>query len=117
MVIIRIKPGGLRKKAGRDNDVPSLIDSDISRRNFRKNWARLVQKIYNVDPLKHSKCHGKMRIISFIEQPEIIKKILKHLNLWDTRINDPPAKKPEHIPELFYDDSISQIPETDYWSQ
>jgi hypothetical protein len=68
-----------------------------------------------------------MRIISFIEQPEIIKKILKHLNLWETRMNDPPAKKVEHISELFYlpvrdrtqtgDDSFSQIPETDYWSQ
>ena len=58
-----------------------------------------------------------MRIISFIEKPEIIKKILKHLNLWDTRINDPPVKKPEHIPELTYDDSFSQIPETDYWAQ
>ncbi len=44
-------------------------------------------------------------------------KILKHLNLWDTIIYDPPAKKTDHISELFYDDSFSQIPETDYWSQ
>ncbi len=111
------KARGLRKKAGRDNDVPALIDSDISRKAFRKNWARLIQKIYNVDPLKCPKCKGDMKIISFIEQSEIIKKILKHLNLWDTRINDPPFKKSEHISELYYDDSFSQVPETDYWSQ
>ncbi len=97
--------------------MPALIDSGISRKAFRKNWARLIQKIYNVDPLKCPKCQGKMRIISFIEQPEIIKKILKHLNLWDTNIHDPPAKKADYIFELFYDDSFSQIPETDYWSQ
>jgi hypothetical protein len=34
-----------------------------------------------------------MRIISWIEDKEIIKKILKHLNLWDTNIHDPPAKR------------------------
>ena len=32
-----------------------------------------------------------MRIISFIEDEGTIKKILKHLNLWETRIHDPPS--------------------------
>jgi hypothetical protein len=27
------------------------------------NWARLIQKIYEVDPLTCPKCQGKMRII------------------------------------------------------
>ena len=74
------KSRGLRKKAGTDDQVPALIDSDISRQAFRKNWARLIQKIYNVDPLLCPKCSGSMRIISFIEDSEIIKKILKHLD-------------------------------------
>jgi hypothetical protein len=39
---------GLRKKAGIDDEVPALIDSDISRQAFRKNWAGLFQKI-NLD--------------------------------------------------------------------
>ena len=42
------KSRGLRKKAGTDDQVPALIDSDISRQAFRKNWARLIQKIYPV---------------------------------------------------------------------
>ncbi len=45
------KSRGLRKKAGTDDQVPALIDSDTSRKAFRKNWAQLIQKIYNVDPL------------------------------------------------------------------
>ena len=49
------KSRGLRKKAGSDDRVPALIDSDISRKAFRKNWARLIQKIYHVDPLLFSK--------------------------------------------------------------
>ena len=68
------KSRGLRKKAGSDDDVPALTDSDISCQAFRKNWARLIQKIYNVDPLLCPKCLGSMKIISFIEDSEIIKK-------------------------------------------
>jgi len=42
------KSRGLRKKAGTDDHVPALIDPDISPQAFRKNWARLIQKI-NLD--------------------------------------------------------------------
>ena len=87
------KSRGMRKKADTDDQVPALIDSDISKKKFRKNWARLIQKIYNVDPLLCPKCKGSMRIISFIEDESLIKKILKHLNLWETRIHDPPPDK------------------------
>ena len=36
------KSRGLRKKAGTDDQVPALIDSDISPQAFRKNWFRLI---------------------------------------------------------------------------
>jgi hypothetical protein len=87
------KSRGMRKKADTDCQVPALVDSDISKKKFRKNWARLIQKIYKVDPLLCPKCKGTMRIISFIEDEVTIKKILKHLNLWDTRVHDPPNTK------------------------
>lgn len=34
------KSRGWRKKAGTDDEVPALIDSDISRKAFRKKWFR-----------------------------------------------------------------------------
>ena len=46
------KSRGLRKKAGTDDQVPALIESDISSKEFRKNWARLIQKVYNVLSLR-----------------------------------------------------------------
>jgi hypothetical protein len=97
---------GLRKKAGIDDEVPALIDSDISRQAFRKNWVRLIQKIYNVDPLLCPKCSGSMKIILFIEDSEIIKKILKHLNLWDVK-RKPPARAhgPPTEAIIIYDES------------
>jgi len=50
----------------------------------------LIQKIYEVDPLTCAKCGGKMKILSFIEDPEIVKKILKHLGLWEVKARPPP---------------------------
>ena len=88
------KSRGQRKKAETDNKIPSLVSTDISKKKFKKNWARLIQKIYNVDPLKCKKCGNKMRIISFIEEEIIIQKILKHLGLWhkNTKKNHDPPK-------------------------
>ena len=48
------KSRGLRKKAGTDDDVPALIKSGASSKEFRKNWARLIQKIYNIKIFKPS---------------------------------------------------------------
>nr|CBX30254.1 hypothetical protein N47_D30630 [uncultured Desulfobacterium sp.] len=76
----------------------------------------MIQKIYEVDPLLCPKCQGPMKIISIIDQAEIIQKILRHLNLWDTRNHDPLPESPPYIPELTYDDSDSQIPAYDYWN-
>ena len=87
------KARGMRKKTDTDTLVPALIDTELSKKAFRKNWSRLIQKIYHTDPLVCPKCSGKMRIISFIEEPDVIKDILLHLNLWVVRNHDPPVDK------------------------
>ena len=58
-----------------------------------------------------------MKIISFIEDKEVIEKILRHLGLWKTRNHDPPVRNALHIPEFTFDDAYSQIPPSDYWLQ
>ena len=70
---------------------------------MRKNWARLIQKIYEVDPLTCPKCQGVMRIISFIEDQGVIKAILKHLGLW--LVKSKPAPKAHAPPARNRDDS------------
>ena len=58
-----------------------------------------------------------MRIIAFIEDEAVIKKILNHLGLWETRNHGPPDQSHPHIPEPTYDDDYSQMPAVDYWLQ
>jgi len=60
-------------------DVPCIIESDRSPAACRKSWAGLIQKTYEIDPLVCPKCRGTMRIISFIEDREIVKTILQQL--------------------------------------
>jgi hypothetical protein len=111
----------MRKKAGADDQVPALIESAVSSKAFRRNWARLIQKIYQIDPLLCPKCQGAMKIISFIEDDALIKKILKHLGLWQTRNHDPSQLDDAHTPtietKLTYDYTYSQLPPIDYWTQ
>lgn len=60
-----------------------------------------------------------MRIIAFIEEQPVIKKILSHLGLWETRNHDPPKPRVDPIPtfesEFTIDTTYSQLPLTDYW--
>jgi len=46
---------GRRKKENRDALVPSILESDEHSKEYRKNWARLIQKIYEAmqKTLKH----------------------------------------------------------------
>jgi len=81
---------GKRQKEGLDNAIPCIFEPQGTERAFRKSWARLIQKIYEVDPLVCPKCQGTMRIISFIEAPSVIRDILNHLGLWLLRARPPP---------------------------
>lgn len=56
-----------------------------------------------------------MRIIRFIEELDIIEKILGHLGLWDIRNHDPPQPVIfDSIPDLVYDLYYSQILAVDW---
>jgi len=84
---------GNRQQENQDNEIPCIIEPDDISPARRKAWARLIQKIYEVDPLTCPKCTGAMKIISVIDQPEVIKAILRHLNLWVTQKRPPPKTK------------------------
>ena len=52
----------------------------------------MIRKVWAADPLACPNCGGRLRIISFIEDPEIIEKILRHLKLWDLPARPPPPR-------------------------
>jgi hypothetical protein len=89
----------------KDETEISEIDAAPLSKEFKKRWSYFIRKVYETDPLAYPKCQGEMRIISFIDQPEVIKKILQHLGLWEES-HAPPEKLPP-IKEITFDPSYS----------
>jgi hypothetical protein len=65
------------------------------RRRSSPTWARLIAKIYQVDPLVCTRCGRKMQMIAFLTDQLSIRKILDHLGL-----GTPPQDKPPPAREI-----------------
>ena len=100
---------GHRQKEKTDNIIPCIIESDAASPAKRKAWARLIQKIYEVDPLTCPQCQGAMKVISVIDQPEVVKHILQHLGLWEMQKRPPPKIKSPQLDNY----AAEQIPSYD----
>ena len=104
------KRGMHDKKKPKLPTVPGSPEPDTPyRKKCRMTWAVLIKAVFEVDPLKCPKCGGTMKIISFIEEADVIRKILKHCNLWkDPVARPPPGKKVASITEAepYYDFSF-----------
>jgi hypothetical protein len=60
------------------------------RQAARAAWAKLIRKVYEVDPLVCPKFGAPMRVIALIEEPAVIQRILSWLDLWEpTRASGP----------------------------
>ncbi len=46
---------------------------------LRRGWAQLIRRVYEVDPLVCPPCQGVMRVVAFITEPRVIRRILDHL--------------------------------------
>jgi len=69
-----------------------LADDDVSRaarRRLRRQWAALIRRIYEADPLVCT-CGAPMRVLSFITEPPVVRKILEHFE----RSGRDPARAP-----------------------
>ena len=114
---------GERRKAALSaaevDPVTELEVIDVSgykpRRIPSPDWRECIKKIWEVDPLECPHCKSEMKIISFITDKLVVRKILDHLQLWrDDPARSPPARagpdflkaKPNHdtVQTELYDD-------------
>ncbi|HBE01987.1 MAG: hypothetical protein A2096_00415 [Spirochaetes bacterium GWF1_41_5] len=76
---------GMRAKAGvaeLPEDMSIMPDPPTEEhKKYRKNWAMLI--VWEVDPLKCPLCGAEMKIIAVIDKPDVIQKILSHMELWE----------------------------------
>jgi hypothetical protein len=67
--------------------LPTKDNSDGSR-EVRSTSARLIKKIFEADPLLCT-CGGRMRIVSFITDPHVVDRILRHRESKRSKAQDP----------------------------
>jgi hypothetical protein len=88
---------GYRKQqapnGGATKSTPVLENDNPTPFAMRQAWARLIRRVYEVDPLLCPRCGGTMRVIAVIEQPEVIRQILDHLGLSPPDANWPPPMR------------------------
>ncbi len=97
----------LKRKKPEEKTEISEIDAPPLSKELKKRWSYFIRKVYETDPLICPKCQGEMRIISFIDQPDVIQKILQHLGLWED--SHAPPEKSQRETELTFDPSYSQL--------
>jgi hypothetical protein len=73
---------GRERKRQQAEPLPTVLEPVISSEAFRRNWAWLIQKVYEVSPPVCPRCQKEVRFVAAIENAEVIRRIPKHLGLW-----------------------------------
>ena len=61
------------------SEVPATETDAPDARERRHAWARLLARVYEIDPLVCPRCGARLRVIAVIRNPVQIIKILNHL--------------------------------------
>lgn len=84
--ISRVAPAGWRQQHGQPTNVEdsqgfeSLSEAEeVDSSEYKQAWARLLAKVYEIDPFVCPRCGSEMKVIAVIQDPGEIKKILAYL--------------------------------------
>lgn len=68
----------MRPKKSKTNQPQSSPDVEEGR--AKMSWAMRLKRVFNIDITICRHCQGTVRIIAYIEDSQVIKKILAHIN-------------------------------------
>ena len=74
---------------------------EVETRYQNRSWSELLKRSFAIDIMKCSACGGQMRLISHIEEPIVIARILGHLGLPQESPKIYPARAPPQQTEFF----------------
>jgi len=86
---------GRRKLAEAPNEARIV---EPSPKGVRSAWRHLIKHIYEIDPLTCPRCGDEMRIVSVIDEPAVIRRILSPLAMWPPPKRYPKPRKPRAGP-------------------
>ena len=110
-------------------DIATVEEDSEFVRTRRKNWARLITKVWEIDPELCEGCGQKMRIVAAINHPhqdDVIEKILRATGQWDPpwlrerRARGPPRQREcfqgedSQLPAVEEEDVSQEVPGADW---
>jgi hypothetical protein len=88
-----------KPKSNQDSISVEVSDrKEVPASKLRRRWADLIRRVYQTDPLLCPKCGSPMRILSFITQDRVIRRILEHLKNRAAKTRGPPTQEPQPTP-------------------
>ena len=57
------------------------VSAHEPRRIRSKKWRELIRKVWEADPLRRPRCSQEMRIVSLIDEEDVIERIPRYLGL------------------------------------
>jgi hypothetical protein len=69
----------IRAQLGQLDHIRPLPEPSAAASAGTRLWARLISRIYEVDPLRCRRCGGGMQLIAFITERAVIVRILDHI--------------------------------------
>ncbi len=68
-----------RRGVGKKAQVEDGADKSATPRHVAMSWAKRLKRVFGIDIEACARCGGKLKVIASIEEPEVIAKILAHL--------------------------------------
>jgi hypothetical protein len=97
-----LRPGRLADDRVRGRRQPPEAEqiptpAEKPRQRCSPSWARLIAKVYEVDPLLCARCGNRMSIAAFVSDTVAIRRILDHLGLSTPEAQRPPPPPREVV--------------------
>jgi hypothetical protein len=80
--------------------------SSTTSTSSRTNWARLIRKVFEVDPLLCSTCGSEMKIIAVLTDPKVVDRIICRLDKNAVTPRSPPPMSAQLNPTLPSHDNL-----------
>ncbi len=94
------------ERAAKEPGAQRAQDKPAKKRRGGASWARLISKVFHVNPLKCRDCGGPLQVVAYITDQLAIDEILDHLGL------SPPeeARPPPEVRYVPIDDEGRELP-------
>ena len=94
------KSRGLRAKTESQKTLDIVGPATASQKSYKKTWAMLIKKVWEIDPLVCPKCKSQMKVVEICINKFVINKILKEMSINIIGLERGPPNEKKKLQEI-----------------